>query len=142
MSYETWKAEFYPETAEAIVDRGASPIELIEHSIRKWEGLKPENLSKHDVIHRNGKLYDDSDPFLDALRIDFSSCSLCQRFLKNSICSACPLHQSRGHIDCDEPKEDERLAPYYDFVDEGDPLPMIAELHAAKEFCVSGHFEI
>ncbi len=48
MSLATWKAEFYPFTAEKCA--AEFPEEALDHSIRKWEGLSPENLKKHGVL--------------------------------------------------------------------------------------------
>lgn len=44
MSLETWKQEFYPVSAEeAVVDA----IAAVNHSIKKWEGLRPNTLANH-----------------------------------------------------------------------------------------------
>lgn len=44
MSLETWKQEFYSLPASN------APIEqALDHSIKKWAGLQPDNLAKHSV---------------------------------------------------------------------------------------------
>ena len=44
MSIESWKAEFYPTPADE-----ASKDQAIAHSLRKWEGLRKENLDRHEL---------------------------------------------------------------------------------------------
>lgn len=39
MSLETWKEEFYPIPADEVPESQA-----LAHSLRKWEGLRKENL--------------------------------------------------------------------------------------------------
>lgn len=45
MSLETWKEEFYKIPAEECIKEQA-----LDHSITKWEGLRPENLQKHGLF--------------------------------------------------------------------------------------------
>ena len=54
MSLESWKAEFYTIPASKCPEEYA-----IEHSLRKWTGLLPENLDKHELDHEACFILDD-----------------------------------------------------------------------------------
>lgn len=45
MSIKTWKEEFYPVKPR----KSMTTKEAIEHSLRKWEGLRKSNLKKHGL---------------------------------------------------------------------------------------------
>lgn len=47
MSMKSWMSEFYPIPAKLMY--GASDEVCILHSLRRYEGLKPENLLKHGL---------------------------------------------------------------------------------------------
>ena len=50
MSLESWKNEFYPVSAGALAATpGVTDLQMVDHAIRKFEGLRLENLTKHDV---------------------------------------------------------------------------------------------
>jgi hypothetical protein len=93
MSKETWLAEFYPVPVSSEM-QGWSRVELLKHSIQKWEGLSQENLAKHGL----------TKPPID---IDASTCALCKAFhnadtdSESSECAMCPLYQVRDGHRCD-----------------------------------------
>ena len=133
MSIESWKAEFYPVPADEV------PVDqAIAHSLRKWEGLRKENLDRHDVIKAGRRLWhDDESPFY----IDGDSCALCHRYLFDGdgdahdhdvSCDNCPLSIARGGFPCDRSLPDESNAPWQEFGREGNPEPMIFWLNAAQ----------
>lgn len=56
MSVKTWRDEFMPINASAKMTRR----EAVLHSIRKWEGLSPKNLRKHEITVRGFKVLRDT----------------------------------------------------------------------------------
>jgi hypothetical protein len=136
MSLETWKQEFYPISAEEIVENGASTKELIEHSLRKWKGLREFNLQKHN-IGRSPISRDIGISGADYLSITNTTCALCKKFLFRCVkkCHNCPLFIISDSQSCDEYPEDEgpdiRMSPYFHWSSNNDPEPMIALLEKA-----------
>lgn len=136
MSIKTWKEEFYPVAPK----KRMSTLEAIEHSLRKWEGLRKSNLKKHDVFKiffgDNIVESDSSECFL----VNSSTCALCQKFYKSEIsrdedgnfvslsnCAKCPLAKVLENP-CDHGEE---KSPYGEFVNNGNPAPMISALKKA-----------
>jgi hypothetical protein len=140
MSECSWEKEFYPIEAGTIATRysrgEATLVDLVEHSLNKWIGLRRHNLEKHDVLEINPWGYIDPPILVTA-----STCSLCQAFYQpfneydDDPCQKCPLYQARGNIPCDAERDDEELAPYYEFF-QGDetPEPMISWLRKTLDF--------
>lgn len=134
MSLKSWKAEFYPVEASEV-----SVKDALAHSKRKWEGLRRENLERHGLELEGGRLVASSVGTLFFIASD--SCALCHYFLENSRvrryqqrCANCPLRMVRGEP-CDAPSHNSP-SPWWSFISENDPLPMIAlidEAIAAKE---------
>lgn len=121
MSLESWKEEFYKTPAE-----GVKKGKALDHSLRKWEGLKKGNLRKHGVGLESGSVFDQDGGCLD---IDGNTCALCfhyNRSFRNG-CEGCPLVIVRNGEGCDSGKDH----PYGKFLD-GDPLPMLRLLRKAK----------
>lgn len=121
MSLATWKAEFYP------LEAGECPKDqAVEHSLRKWKGLRAEALVRHDVTADCGQLkLRAADGYLST---DCSSCALCAHFLP---CKECPLARSRKGTPCDSRMPGEHMSPFVSWRDEFTPEPMIAALEAA-----------
>jgi hypothetical protein len=137
MSLASWKEEFYPEPAsnfEKYENTTRTDEEALAHSIKKWEGMRPENLVKHGVELQQAAIRviaDDEERHILFL-IDSGSCSLCQRHMTYGDCNCCPLYQLRG-IRCDRRMGDESLSPYNMMVDYNDVEPMLAQLYAARD---------
>lgn len=117
MSLKTWKEEFYP------IDAGyVSEEDAVEHSLRKWIGLRKGNLDKHSVS--NGYLgVSDGD---DYVYIDSSTCALCQRYFDDEAvneCASCPLFDLLGKR-CDNGD----ASPFVIWGECENPEPMIAAL--------------
>lgn len=121
MSLESWKAEFY------FTDAFEVPVEeALAHSLRKWIGLRPENLARHDLKTFGSSVYDGDRKFW----IDDSSCALCFHYLRSiPSCSTCPLAKSLGRR-CDHPTSDAE-SPYRVWVSTKNPEPMIEALQTA-----------
>lgn len=133
MSLATWKDEFYPITAHTCARRDKT--KALDHSIQKWDGVKPENLERHGVILRVGDLICKKT----SARMIFSArnCALCVVHLRVrkgvSSCNQCPLALSRGGVPCDDvANTGEIWAPYHYFNCQGTPIPMQRALAAAK----------
>ena len=131
MSLETWKREFYP------IDAKSVPVaDAVAHSLKKWEGLLPENLARHGVtflpdFHR---LMGGPEE-LSHFPIGADSCALCAHHWNRDDdgCVSCPLCIVRDFVPCDRQRWDEGgdgdcyHSPWSQFAnaDEPDPKPMI-----------------
>lgn len=139
MSLRNWIADYYPETAENIVQRTRDPLDLLDHSLRKWMGLRPDVLSRYGLkVIRSStegpvKIVD-MDDLEWYLPIDCNSCSLCCAY-PDDDCSDCPLLLARG-IPCDQKTDlayiDETRAPFVSFFEDADPEPMIDLIEQAR----------
>lgn len=127
MSLQTWMDEFYPIPAQEVDKENACA-----HSLKKWEGLRAVNLSKHGLSRVSRALEDkEGNRFL----IDSGSCALCTHYLDSEMhCPRCPLSQVRGGTKCDSEKGYEEYSPYFAFISvKSDPEPMIEWLQKALE---------
>jgi hypothetical protein len=137
MTVKTWIDEFYPKPAT-----DTTPGEALQHSLTKWQGLRPENLKKHNV--RVSAFADvvgiDLNDQRGSLAINGRTCALCEHFLSHNDehmdrCEPCPLSIARGNTPCDFERDDEEFAPWYAFrTDESNPNtpePMIYWLEKA-----------
>lgn len=151
MSIESWKKEFYPVEASEFYGETRtirSVLAAVDHSIRKWEGIRPANLKKHGLEHTPYGAVIESGDRADELctRIELCSetCSLCQMFSSwecdqrshessiGNTCSACPLSLVNQECCTD-------VDNAYDIVmfnDEGNNSvePMIRALKKARTF--------
>lgn len=122
MSIETWKKEFYTDINKACKSKKSA----IEHSLHKWRGLLPKNLSKHKIkkeVHEN-TIIDKNDAF----RIGADSCALCVKY--DSFCVTCPLFNYLGTF-CDY----HDTSPYTYWINTHDPKPMISALTEILKQC-------
>ena len=103
----------------------------MEHSLRKWEGLRYENLNRHG-LEAYSRSINESAETAKYLEIDDGTCALCQMGVG---CSPCPLYKARGGSACDRRRFGEVKAPWYAWTDNRDPEPMIFWLTKAKEHC-------
>lgn len=103
MSLETWIKEFYPVSIHDI----KSDEDAIKHSIKKWEGLQPENLVKHEVmlsgwqgaylINSKDNEVDFFEINIDIFQISSTTCALCYLHIDND-CVTCPLFKKMGFV--------------------------------------------
>ena len=139
MSVESWKAEFYLVDAQ---DRSVRSVDAaLDHSLRKWEGLRKKNLEKHELVQVGTSLFEalsDGTYNLDGpeFRGDSETCALCAHFscssgFSYSLKPACPLDAKRG-APCDVEREDERNSPYHAWRHSGHAGPMIRWLKLTK----------
>lgn len=119
MSGDSWKAEFYPSEAK---DHPGD----IRHSLRKWIGLRKENLERHGLVSEflDASLQDEDN--YEVIPVDDTTCSLCVKYL-NWDCGACPVVAVTGSW-CGA-----RDSPYDIYATTGDPEPMIKVLRECLE---------
>lgn len=137
MSYETWRAEFYPIDAER-----CPKDQAIQHSLRKWEGLRPENLERHGLTLTD--LHSVAENGDTKLGIDSESCALCIHYHlyeyereveleDDEYCLTCPLAIVRGDFPCDHKTQDEEHGPWQEWMRSANPEPMIFWLKKTLE---------
>lgn len=134
MSLETWKKEFL--TIADVKDVPKDEESALRRDLKKWEGLRPENLDKHCVTVVGADIYHKND----RMEIDGSTCSLCHHFFKEddgpNQCITCPLYKVRNQS-CDRITEDEYdrglEPPYQRWELYHNPEPMIELLTKALE---------
>ena len=132
MSLKTWKEEFYPVEADS-PEAQASTRAAIEHSLRKWRGLRPEALRKHEVRLEgpyNKEIVDNTgDRIDDRFGISGYSCALCH-MAEFYICDDCPLVKVSG-VACDHAENIDEVSAWEVYIHTADPEPMIAQLEKA-----------
>ncbi len=121
MSLSSWKSEFYPTLASKCSKRDA-----LQHSLRKWKGLRIKNLSKHDV--RLDRIYLVCSTSYRHITIDSSTCALCTHYWNpddvGDTCTSCPLFAIL---------EEDCSSVYTQLVDNSNPEPMISLLDRAAK---------
>lgn len=98
MSLKTWMDEFYPITAEEVASEG-TPLEIAQHSLTKWTGVRPENLEHHGLTRKGSRIYDTLNDRWDKpfIILDDESCSLCVRHYQGDDgCTGCPIQLRTG----------------------------------------------
>jgi len=123
MSIKTWESEFYPTEARTVPkDRRAA----LEHSLRKWRGLRAEALARHEMGRAVGDICA-VDGSGDIFPVNSDTCALCVHwFGPYKGCSDCPLAEELGH-----PCAGSDHWAFNFWGRTGDPEPMIAALEAA-----------
>lgn len=126
MSIKSWKEEFYPIPASRVRKKDA-----IDHSIKKWEGLSPENLSKHELTYNFHTIMSCNE---DYFCLGGNSCALCTRYCTADLyCEKCPLYKINGDVRCDHINKD-NINLYGDpDTDSFDYLPMYNMLLKLKK---------
>lgn len=161
-SYAEWLAKFYPTDAKEFApaeddedtvyffseadelgpkskEQKAQEISALKHSIRKWEGLRPETLREYKVAYStSGFSYvfpkdinpEEFDPRSDPhLSIDATSCALCA--LKSVICEDCSIGGYLASTEEMEIPQDELncLKQFREMTKDKNPEPMISLLN-------------
>jgi len=138
-----WVEKFYPCPAADMMT--APSIDAVNHSLRKWEGLRDENLEAAGITYGEGRDLEDADGN-HVLRISGDSCSLCVKFYDaskrgNAGCAGCPLYESSPadvhHHPCNG--EESEFEQYLEGDEDGysDPEPMILALEVARDFVLA-----
>lgn len=128
MSLETWKEEFFPHDPVAVSK--LDNLAQLTLAVRKWTGLLPHNLAKHNGYQTRKDIY---FPPSSALSIDSNTCSLCHAYMDDEDCEYCPLTELRYGVNCSDtpfriPYE---YSPYPMFIRYKTPIPMLVCLQQA-----------
>lgn len=92
-----WLKKYYPVKADEVK---GTDIDLIDHSIRKWEGLLDLELYGLS-LNKPGHYVKQNEPSgKSVLLFDGESCALCQEYYDEDNCDQCPLSISIGKA-CD-----------------------------------------
>lgn len=97
MSLKTWKEEFYPVEAETL--KSATDKECLEHALKKWSGVRKDNLNKHKIAHMRGKVGGPEEN----LFLNRDTCALCAKHYTGSTldpCGKCPLVDCTYVVQC------------------------------------------
>lgn len=122
MSFNTWKKEFYSPISKVAKKNAAA------HSLKKWIGLRPENLEKHGLTTDHCSHIVDAVSEIRVLEITDQSCSLCRWSSLSKVgiryanCNNCEYHEYYGK-DCDD-----YHGPYNSWTLGENPEPMIKAL--------------
>lgn len=135
MSKESFLAEFYPIPAD---EATSSWLEATNHSIRKWKGLLPNNLKKHNqqTGTKEHERHIVSTIYGRTLSYGTSTCALCLLAFKRQegqqdYCENCPLFLLYG-IECGE-----RNSAYTESRLSKNPQLMINALYATQRFLLA-----
>ncbi len=101
MSYKQWLEKYYPVPADDL-PKDSDDIALLNHSIRKWEGLL--DLQDYGVSMIYNNVSNGANFILD---IDATSCALCVFYRQENDCGQCPLARSLGRPCDDYPSQDQ-----------------------------------
>lgn len=125
MSLASWKEEFYPTDAADCSEKDA-----LEHSIRKWKGIREEALEKHGLLigGNDNMICEAHYPGESFLAFSPKTCALCWRYSTGVFnCDRCPVVQG-GHTGCYNPP-----SLYQAFFWDLDPEPMIEMLESLRK---------
>lgn len=135
MSGKTWLQEFYP------VPAAKCPADqALDHSIRKWGGLRPASLEKHGVKLVWQDWYDSGffavDLGSDQLAIAADSCALCARHTDDETmtvaCDECEISIAATDRERDRYGVRTCSREFDRFCKKADPEPMIKLLMRTK----------
>jgi len=118
MGIATWKKEFYPPISKV------TRANAIDHSLKKWIGLREENLKRHDLKLSNFTVYGTNG---NSFCIDETTCSLCR--INDSDCYKCEFVTLDGPGTCRS--EFLRIGTRTNYP--ATPEPMIERLEKLKE---------
>ena len=127
VSINSWKREFYQ---GRLKDAAKTALGAAKHSLRKWRGLKPKNLAKHNLTNRAfGIVNIDTNATFD---ITAYTCALCLRARdawSELDCNSCAYKLANGY-DCGSNYD----SGWHLWCDEQDPSKMIKELKKTIKF--------
>lgn len=118
MSFETWRAKFYPIPADKVEHKDAA-----HYTMLRWAGLTPDNLERHGLtispkvdrsVLEDGKV---------VFRTGSATSALCQQYLNDKHpCQHCPLAHIRDGVPCDGTRDEfETRSPFDVWLEDGSP---------------------
>lgn len=129
LGFDDWLAEYYPETAEATVARTKDPVELLEHSLLHWKGLRPDVLEKFG-LYADGSWIKTKGDNKSILHVGADTCTLCHAYrtslhalVSPETCGTCPIWQLQPNCCGGSP-----IGPWPAWKKHNDPEPMFALL--------------
>lgn len=145
MSLASWKNEFYPVPAEQAI---GDAVSAVNHSLRKWEGLRADNMKRHGCYAAGSAISDDPlDVVSDdgTMLLNCETCALCK--YKDSVtgnqwyCDKCPITLATG-CPCDDLYADDGadeyvVIPWDEWTTRQDPEPMIAVLETTRKWLLA-----
>lgn len=123
-----WRRRYYSVNAGALVDRGASDLEMVRHALKKWSGLNRRVLKSFGLKREPGTDIT-SGSRGPRLVVNCVTCALCQA---HPTCKGCPLVDVRNGFKCDQTRVGETRSPWNAFVRTGRTGPMLALLRRAE----------
>lgn len=140
MSLKSWKEQFYPLEAQNCSRDNES---MLLHSLRKWRGALLLNLEEHDLIFDGkGRICEKGRELL-SFAFTCMTCALCVAYFEEVMetedgdvmpppdCGKCPLAELQGGPCCYGTKI--YPDPYSQFLEHGDPRPMLEALEKCLE---------
>lgn len=133
MSLQTWEEEFYTSMLDA---KEWTDKQCFEHTLTKYQGLKKENLAKHDVTLSRahvGSGYVNSEKFF----VGTSNCALCQKYYDReqeddddprTPCKKCPLDKAAYGCFNDSDGTHKSFNLWDIMYVKNDPKPMIKQM--------------
>lgn len=138
MSLTTWKEEFYPIPADKAE---GDVLTAVDHSLKKWEGLRADNMKRHGCYAAGSWISDDPLDVSDdgTMLLNSATCALCK--YKNSLnddggCNKCPITLATGRPCDDLYADDDEAAviPWDEWTARQNPEPMIAVLETTRKW--------
>lgn len=123
MNLKDWLKEYYPQKVTKKLVKSMTWKQAVEHSLRKWRGLRKEVLKKYGLEKDRTEISDGKSYIV----INYKTCALCKKSSdpRNDgviNCDLCPLPRVLGYNPCTDP------GPYTKFGWDGDANPMIRAL--------------
>lgn len=129
MTIETWTKEYFVPIGDVEI-RVMDDIELTEHCLTKWKGLRRDKRIEHE-LSLTGWANSLEDKLGNVLQMGGVSCSLCRIHYNAGKCTFCPVRFQRGGVRCDDELSGERLSPWDNWTsNSANPEPMIELLEA------------
>lgn len=142
MSLTTWKEEFYPIPADKAK---GDALTAVDHSLKKWEGLRADNMKRHGCYAAGSAISDDLlDVVTDdgTMLLNCETCALCK--YKDSLddertyCDKCPITLATGSpcddLYADDDGDEAAVIPWDEWTARQNPEPMIAVLETTRKW--------
>lgn len=150
MSLQSWKAKYYPVTAEDLQYSYDSSefkgtklefdIIALEHAVLKWSGLNIEIIKDHGLELSSATLIDRYLKSGDLqFRINDNSCVLCLKYSFHDDCDGCPINKETSccgvapTVSTNDSTDHSNETPYAIFKFRDDAEPMLKILKAKLE---------